>query len=190
MQLTAYVDESARRRRDESTCAYTLAAVLVAETDAEAVRATMRGLRYGRSQVVHWRVERAERRKLIAGALAELPVTGVVTVCLHAAEVKSERARRRCLVRLLVELAARGVDRVVFEARLGPLDDADRRVLTGLRRADTVPAEMVVTWEPPAAPELWAADCIAGAISWWLDGDDRYFEPLQKLVTLVDVDAD
>lgn len=189
MQLTAYIDESARRRRDESTCAYTLVAVLVAEDAAETVRTSMRALRYGRSQVVHWRVERPERRKLIAAELAELPVTGVVTVCLHAREVKSERARRRCLVRLLVELAARGIDRVVFESRRGPLDAADRQVLTGLRKAGTVPAQMLVVWEPPAAPELWVADCIAGAVSWWLGGDGRYFEPLQKLITLVDVDA-
>lgn len=186
--LAAYVDESARRRQGEATCVYALAAVLVATREANSVREAMMGLRHGRSRVIHWRVERAERRKLIAAAIADLPVVGVLAVCLHRAEIKSERARRRCLVRLLAELDARGADCVVFESRRQRQDEADRAVLTGLRKAGAVSTSMVVRWELPDAPELWVADCVAGAVSWWLDGDGRYWGPLEKLITLLDVD--
>lgn len=51
--LTAYVDESARRRQGEVTCVYTLAAVLVADDAEEKVRGVMKSLRHGRSRVIH-----------------------------------------------------------------------------------------------------------------------------------------
>jgi hypothetical protein len=121
--------------------------------------------------------------------VAALPVTGVVAVCLHAADVKSERARRLCLTRLLSELSALGVASVTFESR-HEQDRADRAVLTGLRRAEAVSTDMVVTWLMASAdPMLWAADVVAGAVSWWLDGDGRFWESLEPLVTLLDIDV-
>lgn len=186
--LIAYVDESARRRQGEDVCVYTLAAVLVEAESILEVRETMKSLRYGKSPLVHWRLERSARRSLLVAAIAQLPVVGVVSVCLHRADTRSERARRRCLVRLLTELSVRGVDRVVFESR-HEQDAADRAVLTGLRRANAVSHEMAVTWAVASTDAgLWAADCLAGAVSWWLDGDGRYFEALAHLTTIFDVD--
>jgi hypothetical protein len=90
-------------------------------------------------------------------------------------------------VRLLGELAARGVERVVFESR-HEQDAADRAVLTGLRKARTVTDDMTVTWALASTdPILWTADCVAGAVPWWLDGTDTFFELLAPLVTLLDV---
>ncbi|CAL9445001.1 hypothetical protein SUDANB106_02353 [Streptomyces sp. enrichment culture] len=189
--LTAYIDESMRRRRGEASCVYVLAAVLVPDDAESTVRATMEGLRHGRSRVVHWRKERPERRTLIASAIAGLPVTGLVAVCLHDAEVRSERARRRCLLRLLDELARRDVERVIFETR-HEQDAADRAVVTSLRKAKVVTDAMSLTWEDPGAwfAGLWVADCVAGAVSWWLDGHGTHWSLLEGQVTLVDVEAD
>ncbi|MFM9625322.1 hypothetical protein ACKI14_46310 [Streptomyces turgidiscabies] len=187
--LHAFIDESARRRAGETTCVYTLAAVLVDDASAETVRTAMEGLRYGKSAVVHWRVERAQRRAFLAAEVAALPIVGVVAVCLHDAEVKSERARRLCLVQLLGELSARGVGRVVFESRQAQ-DASDRAVLTGLRKSNAVATDMLVTWQMASSdPALWAADVVAGACSWWLDGDGQFWTPLEPLVTLLDVEA-
>jgi len=187
--LHAFIDESARRRSGEATCVYTLAAVLVDDASAESVRTRMEGLRYGKSSVVHWRMERPERRALLAAEVATLPIAGVVAVCLHDAEIRSERARRMCMVTLLGELSARGVDRVVFETRQAQ-DSKDRAVLTGLRKTRAVAPKMAVTWEMPSSdPALWVADVIAGACSWWLDGDGRFWTPLDPLVTVLDVDV-
>lgn len=111
--LSAFVDESCRQRSGEDTAVYVLAAVLVESEQAEVVQSVLESVRYGRSTRVHWRVERPERRGMLAKTVAGLPITGVVTVCLHHSElVKSERARRLCLRRLLVELSGRGVDQV------------------------------------------------------------------------------
>ncbi|MFD4143040.1 hypothetical protein [Streptomyces sp. NPDC058572] len=188
--LIAYVDESARRRKGEDAWVYTLAAVLVEAEAVADVREAMQGLRFGKSRSVHWRIERPARRVVLAAAIAQLPVVGVVTVCLHRAEVRSERARRRSLVRLFGELSGRGVDLVVMESR-HEQDAGDRAVLTGLRRASAVSHAMTVTWELASTDAgLWVADCLAGAVSWWLDGDGRYFEVLEPLVTILDVDGD
>ncbi|MCX4516034.1 hypothetical protein OHA27_38770 [Streptomyces sp. NBC_01619] len=188
--LIAYVDESARRRQGEDVCVYTLAAVLVEAESVLEVRETMQSLRYGKSLLVHSRLERAARRAVLVEAIAQLPVVGIVTVCLHRTDTRSERARRRCLVRLLSELSVRGVDRVVFESRHAQ-DAADRAVLTGLRKASAVSHTMTVTWALASADAgLWAADCLAGAVSWWLDGQGQYFEVLAPLTTILDVDGD
>lgn len=188
--LTAYVDESARRRQGEVTCVYTLAAVLVADDAEEKVRGVMKSLRHGRSRVIHWRRERTERRDMIAAAIATLPVSGVVTVCLHGAATRSERARRRCLIRLLDELMRRDVGRVIFETRHAQ-DAADRAVITNLRKTGVITDAMSVTWEDPSAwfAGLWVADCVAGAVSWWLDGQDAYWEVLEPQMTLIEVDT-
>lgn len=136
---------------------------------------------------MHWREERPARKRVIADAVAEMPLTGVVAVCLHDAEIKGERARRLCLVRLLAELSSRGVDEATFETR-NEQDRADLSVLTGLRRSASIRPGMSISWLPPADPALWAADVIAGAVSWWLDGDGQYWPRLSPLIDLIDID--
>jgi hypothetical protein len=101
--LLAFVDESARDRRGDD-CVYVLAAVSVATVDVAGCRSAMQGLRYGKSTVVHWRTERPERQAMIAGALADAPIDGMVAVSMYTEAARSERARRLCLSRLLIEL--------------------------------------------------------------------------------------
>jgi hypothetical protein len=77
-------------------------------------------------------------------------------------QVRSERARRLCLSRLLGELEGSGVVDVTLESRGLALDHRDRQVLTGLRRSALVSQGMRVRWcRPSGEPMLWAADCLA-----------------------------
>jgi hypothetical protein len=188
MMRFAFIDESARHRAREDTCVYTLAAVIVDDAAVDAVRDAMNNLRYRGNATVHWRKERAERRKLIAAAVAELPVEAVVTVCMHASDMKAERARRLCMKRLLAHLSELGADDVTFESRHAQQDQADRDMLTGLRRERTVRADMRVSWMLPSEPILWAADVFASALSWWLDDQGDYWTILEPQVTLIDID--
>jgi hypothetical protein len=113
-----------------------------------------------------------------------------VTVCLHRTDVRSERARRFCLDRLLAELSSRGVDRVVVESRNEALDARDRAVLTGMRRAGVVRPVMEVRWDLASAhPALWAADCFVGLVTSWLGGDEEMHGGLERRITVIDVDA-
>ncbi|MFC8529586.1 hypothetical protein [Nocardia sp. NPDC057227] len=180
------VDESARRRSLEGACVYTLAAVIVPESALAEVRETMLALRYGRTPRVHWRDERLEH---IAKAVAALPMSGVVTVYLHDPEVGPERARRLCLKVLLRVLSERGVDAICFESRRAEQDARDRALLVTLRKQPGFRREVTVGWTKASDdPALWAADVVAGALTWWLDGRHRYWEALSTVVDIVEVD--
>ncbi|UGT64488.1 hypothetical protein [Nocardia asteroides] len=187
--LFAFVDESARRRSREGACVYTLAAVIVPEPSLDEVRETMLALRYGRTPRVHWRDERAERLEHIAKAVAALPMSGVVTVYLHDPAVGPERARRLCLKVLLRVLSARGVDAICFESRRAEQDARDRALLVTLRKQPGFRREVTVGWTKASDdPALWAADVVAGALTWWLDGGHEYWEALSAVVDIVEVD--
>lgn len=48
---------------------------------------------------------------------------------------------------------------------------------------------MSVTWRAAEAdPLLWSTDIAAGAMSWWLDGQGEYWELLDHLMTVIDVE--
>ncbi|MEZ0106925.1 hypothetical protein ABH920_000916 [Catenulispora sp. EB89] len=188
MVLTAYVDESMRRRRGEGACFYVLAAVLVDDSDLDDVRAVLRGLRYGKSRELHWRDERPERRPLIAEAVAGLPVAAVVAVCIHGPSVPSERARRLSLGRLLHELSVEGVNQAVFDSRRDQ-DRSELRLIQNWRRFGRPGCDVRTDFFVSASePALWAADCAAGAVAWWLNGDAVGWQHLEAVTRVVDVD--
>lgn len=184
--IRAFVDESMRQRAGDSR-AYVLAAVLVSDGDAADLRDAMRGLRYRRSSVVHWRHERVERQSLITATLGELPWVGLVVVRLFDQGVRPERARRQCLAVLLRQLESAEVGEVVIETRRSAQDDHDRALLTALRKSGAV-AGMDVRWQAPESePLLWAADCVAGAVTWWFDHQPAHLDALASRVTILDV---
>jgi hypothetical protein len=184
--LTAFIDESGRRRQNDA-CVYALAAVIVDAGDVADCRNTMDGLRYGKSSRVHWRDERPERRALIAGTLAAMPIRGLVAVTMYTRDVRSERARRHCLSRLLPELHQRTIGEAMFETRGGVLDHRDRQVLTGLRKSNLVSHQIAVRWGLPSVePMLWAADCLAGSVTWWFGDEPQYLDRLGDKVTLIE----
>jgi hypothetical protein len=46
---------------------------------------------------------------------------------------------------------------------------------------------MEVGWAPASADAgLWAADVVAGVVTFWLDGRDRYWQLLEHHITLLD----
>jgi hypothetical protein len=46
---------------------------------------------------------------------------------------------------------------------------------------------MAVTWEPSTSDSLlWAADCVAGAVTWWFGDQPEYLTTLGDRVELLD----
>lgn len=78
----------------------------------------------------------------------------------------------------------------MFESRQKALDAGDRSILTALRHTRQVAPGMRVSWELASTHAgLWAADIVAGALTWWLGGDDdRCWQHLTDQVELLDVD--
>ncbi|MEU3167045.1 hypothetical protein [Streptosporangium sp. NPDC006930] len=183
--LFAFVDESCRIRQDDD-CVYVLAAVLLPTEKPDRIRATMDALRYGKAPTVHWRTERVARRHLIAQAVASLECASVVAVSLYGAASRSERARRHALLRLLPELSERQVGTVVFESRREQ-DAGDKAILTALRRSGRIATEMSVSWERASSDAaLWTADVVAGIVTGWLGGDQRWWPLFEGRVTFLE----
>jgi hypothetical protein len=172
---TAYVDESVRARDG----LYVLAAVIVADAQADRHREALRAmLRHGQRRL-HWRDESGKRRGLLASTVGLLPHSGTVMIATGVTPRRQERARRKCIERLLAELAGRGVASVVFERRHEELDARDRAMVAALRRQHSVPAWLHTSWVPAADdPLLWLPDIAAGAASLAAAGDARYWGEL------------
>jgi hypothetical protein len=177
---TAYVDESLRVHQG----LYVFAAVIIADTDAARHRQALRELLYRRQLRLHWRDESSRRRSQLISAACELRHTGAVVIAAGVGRGRQERARRKCIERLLSELASRGIARVVFERRHKELDARDRAMIAALQRQQSLPA-LHATWEPAAGePLLWLADITAGAASLAEAGDLAYWKELADAFTV------
>jgi hypothetical protein len=172
---TAYVDESSRVRAG----LYVLAAVVVSDEQAERHREALLGLLHRSQRRLHWRDESSKRRALLVSAVRQLPHSGAVVTATGVTPRRQERARRKCIERLLAELAYRGVAAVVFERRHAELDARDRAMVAALRRQRTLPPWLSVSWVAAAdEPLLWLPDIVAGAASLAAAGDATYWEEL------------
>ena len=168
---TAYIDESMR----VSHGLYLLAAVIVADTDADSHRAALRALLLRGQLLLHWRDESTARRSQLITAMSALRHTGAIVIATAAAPRRQERARRKCIERLLAELASRAITTVVFERRHPDLDAHDRTMIAALRHQQTLPAAIRAPGSRPSEPLLWLPDIAAGAASLAETGDDTYW---------------
>ncbi len=172
---TAFVDESLRVHDG----LYVLAAVIVADADAEKHRQALRALLYRGQLRLHWRDESAKRRSQLIRAVCRLRHTGAIVIAAGVAPTRQERARRKCIERLLAELTARGVASVVFERRHDELDARDRALVAALKRQQSLPAAVRASWQPATdEPLLWLPDIAAGAAALAETGDAIYWRDL------------
>jgi hypothetical protein len=178
---TAYIDESMRMTHGW----YVLAAVIVADHHAEDHRAVLRDLLYRGQLRLHWRDESTRRRAQLIAAMAALDHTGAIVIATGTQPRHQERARRKCIERLLAELASRGITTAVFERRHPDLDTRDRAMIASLLRQQAIPAAFRATWQQAAdEPLLWLPDVAAGAASLAETGDDTYWQTLAAAFTV------
>ncbi|MEU3844898.1 hypothetical protein AB0E88_33315 [Streptomyces sp. NPDC028635] len=172
----ALCDESMRQRHGAGGI-YLLSAVIVPSPALPAVRDRMRGLRLpGQRKKLHWRDESAPRRALAAEGLAALNADIVVATWCGMAHDKQERARRKAMEGLLLDLGRRRVAHAVFESRGPERDRADVSALAGLRRSGILPPSLRVSHTPgDDEPALWSADIAAGAYSTAVSGAPDYW---------------
>lgn len=176
--LTAYIDESLRPPPDDDSV-YAMGAVIIDSADHHSIQANLESLRLGKSRRLHWREETTTRQLSIAKEIAGIPMRGIVTVHLHKKETRTERARRRCLERLLIEPDQAGVTLALIESRSPDRDHADLLLLMGIRKARALSRDIVIMWQSSyEEPLLWAADAVVGATTWWLDGHPACFKLL------------
>ncbi|MCF2126021.1 hypothetical protein L1I79_06150 [Strepomyces sp. STD 3.1] len=177
----ALCDESMRRDTPTSGV-YLLSSVIVPQGELAAVRERMTGLRLpGQRKKLHWRDESAARRALAADGLASLRADIVIATWCGMSHDKQERARRKALETLLLDLARRSVRQALFESRGPDRDRADVASLAGLRRSGILPSTMRVDHAPGSDEHaLWAADIAAGAYNAAMGGTCANWEQALK----------
>lgn len=165
--LHAWVDESIHTPGTEAPEGMYVLAAAVAEPDAcEATRDSLRALVPGRQERLHWRHEDETRRGKIAAAIAASGLASVVVVGVRLDASSQERARRKCMERLLWELEQWQVSTVWLESRTQTLNRSDLRLIDGWRSQGQVPASLRVEFGLPSQePMLWVPDAVAGAVA-------------------------
>lgn len=157
--MHAWVDEAMSVR----TGRYVLGAFIGEVGDADLNRSVMRRLRTGRSPRTHWRDERLpSRRRIVAGMYA---LRGRVLVVEGSPmdPARQERARRKCMERLLIGLDAAGIEMVVLESRYPLLDDRDLALVKSMRSKHWIGSRIQVEFgDPRQEPLLWIPDALCG----------------------------
>lgn len=172
--MRAYVDE-AHSASTEPQGRYILAASLLADEDAEGARRVLAALRRTGPKL-HWRDEGDRRRLQVAQAVAEVPALHVVVNLTASTQMRVERMRRLCLIRLLIELDSLGVGRVVAESRGSADDGRDRALLDALRAQRALSSGLRLDHRPgPSEPLLWLPDVVCGVVRASLDGDHSFW---------------
>jgi hypothetical protein len=172
----ALCDES-MRHHGGAVGVYLLSAVIVPSADLPAVRDRMIGLRLpGQRKKLHWRDESTPRRALAADGLAGLHADIIVATWCGMSRDKQERARRKAMETLLLDLGRRSIGQALFESRGPERDRADVAALAGLRRSGVLPSALRVSHAAGNdEPALWSADIAAGAYSAAVGGAPAYW---------------
>lgn len=179
----AYADESFKEQDDGGY--YVLAAACFEPDGYDHARETAAPLRGGRRiGKPHWtEMDQAERERA-AKALAGVEGFHIVTIGTPVPLRRQERARARCLDRLVIELHDYGIRHLVIESRGQRLNRRDIETARGARHRLLPRGTTFQVDHAPGSDEplLWAADIVAGAVRAEQEGDSRYREILGDLI--------
>jgi hypothetical protein len=178
LERTAYVDESFHEHPERGF--YVLAAAIF-DPDPDAAREAMLALRGSRRRIdkLHWSEMGPAVQRKAASVVAGLGAAYLVTVGTPVRPRRRERARALSLRRLVFELHARGVTRLMMESRQDRLDADDRRTVISARydlpKGTTLQVEHALG---AVEPLFWVADIVAGAVRAAREGDPVHRETL------------
>lgn len=185
----AWVDESIHTPdRRTPTGLYVLAAAIGYPSTADDTREALRSLVPKRQVRLHWRDDAPMHGKVV-DAIAASGVANVVVVGSPLDPRNQERARRKCLERLLWELCETwDASTVWLESRTASLNKKDMRLVDALRGQGALSGRIRVEIELPSRePMLWVADAIAGCVAAARKGDASHLDTVIDMVQQIDV---
>ncbi len=186
--MIAFVDESFR---SSPTGLYLVAAAVVVDDQADALRARVRSVIPPKQRRFHWHDESDRLRFRMLQEIARLDLVVLAHACRPATPVKQERARALCLQSMLWELHERKVGELVLESRQERNNVRDRATIAQTQRAGGAASDLRYRHAVPLTePLLWVADAIAGTVSAKLsETDDRYLAVLpEELVFVTEIE--
>jgi hypothetical protein len=172
----AFVDESLRPGDDGL---YVVAGVVLID-DVSGARTAAEKVPL-RKRRFHWSGEEEAQRLEILDLLVDLKAGLWSYECRPCPTSKQERARAKCLTRLLWDLQVLGVTQLVIESRGAAADRKDRQTVLGAIKSGACSADLVYEHRRPVHdPGLWLADALAGATAMALAGQPRYRDRLGR----------
>ena len=140
-------------------------------------------------QKLHWRDADEQHQRAIHHAVAPMAVDHMVVVATPADTRRPERARAKCLERMLQELDGLGVGQLIMETRTASLNQRDLVLIDHLRGGRRIPARIRLEFEQPSAePMLWLPDQILGMVGDAEAGNNRWLvAPLADRITRIDI---
>lgn len=138
---------------------------------------------------LHWR-NMSDRQK--ADSLAIISNIDHQTVLVEAAPlkgIKQERARRKCLETILIELESRNIVQLLLESRQDRLDKRDKDCLLYARRAKAISTIDVAHSRGSDDARLWLPDQILGAYgeNKKANADTRWLEHWEQIRDKIEV---
>ncbi|MEX1908685.1 hypothetical protein L6241_10335 [Janibacter sp. Y6] len=185
---TAWGDESIRDLDGAGGGKYFLGAAIPEPQDCASIRERLLSLPRTERKL-HWHSADDRRRRAIMRVVDSLPSQHVVIVAIPVDRNRQERARAKCLERMLYELDARGVAELVMEARTDALNRKDLRLVDQLRGSRRLTPSIRLNFgKPSGEPLLWLPDQVLGAVGAADSGDDRWLSStLNRQVERIDI---
>lgn len=189
-ELTAWGDESILTSADPPL--YLLAAS-VFEGDVQAAIETLESVKLAGAAKLHWRSMTDKQKANSIDAISTVGHQTTIVAASPLKDIKQERARRKCLVSMLIKLEEMGVSTLFLESRQNALDKRDRDCLMYARRANAVKAIDVEHVRGESDARLWLPDQVLGAYGENLRALDRAhrwsktWAQVMKSVELLDI---
>lgn len=142
-------------------------------------------------QKLHWRDADHRHRRAIHQVVALLLlVEHLVVIATPADPRRPERARAKCLERMLHELDQLGIQLLIMESRTASLNRRDLALIDRLRGSRRIPHTIRLDFELPSVePMLWLPDQVLGMIGDAEAGDSRWLTAnLTDRVTRIDIE--
>lgn len=115
--------------------------------------------------------------------IGRIDAAHIVVVAAPMDPRRQERARAKCMERLLAELGELGVSTVFLESRTQSLNARDMRLVEQLRGSRAMPGTLRVEIQVPSLePMLWIPDQILGALGEGEAGNDRWVNSFSGLI--------
>lgn len=187
MCKTAWGDESIRSF-GLSNPVYLLCASLV-DGPEDSVKEEMERLKPRGAFKLHWRDMGDEKRMESVNAISAFDAMHIVIAAVRITGCKPERARRKCLERLLPILEQAGVERFALESRNRNEDDKDIRCWQSMRSKGMIETIRIAHAKGSSNPMLWIPDQVLGAYGDVLSGGTRYSEFVERCVLEEKIDV-
>lgn len=165
---------------------YILVATVSHPDDTQHLREHLLALTRPSWKRLHWREEDERDRARIVRALRQVSLTHVIVVAPAEAK-RQERARRKCLQRLLFELDHLGITRASIESRQAAQDRRDQEMVEAMRGAHALSNGLRVVFAKPLDdPLLWIPDAVAGmTLAALRDGNHSWLDQLDGSYDLI-----